>query len=141
MRPIKNLDFGFGDLTEVSYLEKVFEIPRRTAMKYLRAFKIQPVYVGKDVYFSLPTLKRILFVLTRPGGSGFVMPGSTAKNNPRICRNPEFLFEVPDDVLAEAAKPETLLEMAASEGRNIDAIKKLATRVVGRPRKEMNDGN
>lgn len=136
MRPIKTLDFGFGDLTEVSYLEKVFEIPRRTAMKYLRAFKIQPVYVGKDAYFSLPTLKRILFVLTKPNGLGFVMPGSTAKNDPRICGNPAFLFEVTEDVLAEASKPEILLEMMACEGRNPDAIKRLAARPVGRPRKE-----
>lgn len=108
-------------------------------MKYLRAFRIQPVFVGKDAYFSLPTLKRILFVLTKPNGLGFVMPGSAAKGNPRICRNSEFLFEVTEEILAEASKPEILLEMGACEGRNPSFVNQLGRKPIGRPRKEKNN--
>jgi hypothetical protein len=136
MKAPKNLDMGFGELVEVSYLEQLFGISRRTALKYLKVFKIKPLYFGKDIYFSLPTFKRILFVLSKPGAKGFVAPGSPAKNNPRICKNPDYLFEVDDEILSEAASPKIAAEMLACDGRNIDIIKKFASKSVGRPRKE-----
>ncbi len=130
----KILDFGFGELTEVSYLEQVFKIKRRSAIKYLKVLRIKPVYIGGDVFFSLSTFKRILFVLCRPGGPGFCFPGSKAKNNQRNCNNKGILTEVTDQVLKEAAEPKLLAEMAAASGDHPDILKKFLGNPVGRPK-------
>lgn len=132
----KTLDFGFGELTEVSYLEQVFGISRRAATKYLKVLRIKPVYIGGDVFFSLMTLKRILFVLCRPGGPGMVLPGSKMKNNPRLHKGTQYLTEVTDEILQQASDPKILLEMAAVSGENISALKSLTSKPVGRPKKE-----
>lgn len=120
---LKTFDFGSGEITEVSYLEKVFGIKRRTAMAYLKALHIQPIFIGADAYFSLPTLRRILFVLSRPGSPGFVMPGSKKKNDPRLNKG-GYLTEVTDGILAQAAAPVILAEMAGATGRDVDLLKK-----------------
>lgn len=122
--PLKTYDFGSGEITEVSYLEKVFGIKRRTAMAYLKALHIQPIYIGADAYFSLPTLKRILFVLSRPGAPGFVMPGSKRKNDPRLHSSGKYLTEVTQEILDQAAAPVILAEMAGATGRDVDLLKK-----------------
>lgn len=132
----KTYNFGFGELAELSYLQQVLGISRRTAAKYLKALKIRPIYFKDEIYFSLPTWKRILFVLSKPNGRGFVAPGSTAKNNPRIRGNAEYLFEVTDEILDQAAAPEVLAEMNAAEGRDISLLKKFITPNVGRPHKK-----
>ncbi len=129
-------DFGFGPVVELKYIEQVFHVTRRTAMKYLRALRIKPFYIGKEVYFSLVTLKRILFVLSRPGANGFIFPGSKAKNNPRFINNNEYMTQVTDDILELAAKPEILAEMVASEGKDNSVIKKLISPKQGRPKKD-----
>lgn len=139
----KTLDLGSGEFVDVAYLQQVFGVKRRTAIKYLKALHIKPMYIGHDVYFSLPTFKRIMFVLMKPGGRGFIFPGSIQKNNPRTIGNSEYLTEVTPEILAEAANPNILIEMMASEMRDVNAAKKCATiqnepRPVGRPRKENN---
>lgn len=135
-KPPRMLDFGFGEMVELSYLQRVFGVSRRTASKYLKAFRIKPMYFGKEVFFSLPTLKRILFVLSKPDGLGFVAPGSTAKNNPRICQNPAYLFEVTNDILEKASDPRIAAEMMACEGRDSSIIKQFITKPIGRPMKK-----
>ncbi len=137
----KTLDFGFGELTEVSYLEQVFKIKRRSAIKYLKVLRIKPVYIGGDFFFSLSTFKRILFVLCRPGGPGFCFPGSKAKNNPRNCNNKGILTEVTARVLEAAAEPKLLAEMAAASGNHPDILKKFLTNSPGRPRKKTNEND
>lgn len=132
----KTLDLGFGDLVELKYLETILGISRNAAMRYLKALKIKPFYFGKEVYFSLVTLNRILFVLSKPGAAGFVAPGSSKKNSPRVAGKPGFLFEVNDGILEQAARPETLAEMAAASGRQPDILKKYLTNPVGRPPKK-----
>ncbi len=61
----KKLNFGAGDLVELNYLCTVFSIGRRTAAKYLTALHLDPMYIGKEVYFSLVTFRRIMYVLAR----------------------------------------------------------------------------
>jgi len=135
----KTLDLGFGELVELSYLETVFGLTRRAASKYLKVLRIEPIYVGKDVYFSLSTFKRIIFVLTRPGGPGMVMPASLAKNNPRKIKDPNCTFGVTDEILEQAANPAILAEMLASDGRNPNIIKQFIKNRVGRPTKDAED--
>ena len=122
----KTHDFGFGELVEVKYLETTFNISHRVALKYLKVLRIKPMYIGKDVFFSLPTFKKIMYVLSRPGSPGFLFPASPAKNNVNL-RKKGFLIEVTDDILAQAASPQIMGEMVASEGRDASMIKKLVT--------------
>lgn len=133
--PLRTYDFGSGEIVEVSYLEKVFGIKRRTAMAYLKALHIQPIYIGADAYFSLPTLKRILFVLSRPGAAGFVFPGSKKKNDPRLNKG-GYLTEVTEEILAQAAAPAILAEMAGATGRDVDLLKKFINPSEGKKTKQ-----
>lgn len=124
----KILDFGAGELVDVSYLERLFHISRRTAIKYLRALHIQPLYIASDVFFSLSTFKRILYVLSRPGSPGFIFPGSKKKNDPRVLHNPDFLVEVTPDILRKAEDPFILAEMSGASGRDIGLLRKFAAK-------------
>lgn len=133
MKVPKKLNFGFGDLFEVAYLETVLGVSRQSAMRILRSLRIEPLYFGKEAYFSIITLQRILFVLSRPGARGLVAPGSAKKYDPRTAKNPKYLFEVTDGILEQAAKPEILSEMAACDGRYPDILKKFVTPPPGRP--------
>lgn len=122
----KTFDFGGGELVELKHLETTFNISRLVASKYLKALRIQPMYIGKDVFFSLPTFNRIMFVLSRPGSPGFLFPASTAKSNASL-RETGFLVKVTDEILEEAKSPRILAEMAAASGRDSSMIKKLIT--------------
>lgn len=137
----REVDFGFGSVVELSYLQTVFGISRRTASKYLKALRLKPFYIGKEIYFSLSTFKRIMFVLSKPNGAGFVFPGSAMKNNPRYKKNPDYIVMVTDEILAEAAEPKTLSEMAGAEGRNPGILKQFLTRPPGRPLKGVKNDN
>lgn len=119
-------DLGSGELAEISHLCQTFEISRRTAFLYLKALHINPMYIGKDVFFSLSTFNRVMYVLTAPGGPGFLFPGSSAKNNKNI-RDSGCLTEVTDEILARAMKPEILAEMAASAGKDPSLLRKFAS--------------
>ena len=122
----KTFDFGSGDLVELKHLEITFNISRRVALKYLKVLHIQPLYINDDIFFSLPTFNRILYVLSRPGSPGFLFPGSKAKTNKRL-RDKGFLIEVNDEILVEANSPRVLAEMAAASGRDASMVKKLIT--------------
>lgn len=109
----KVLSLGFGEVVEVKYLERLFGISRRSAFKYLKALRIDLFYVKTEAYFSLNTLKRILFVLSKPGAPGFVFPGARKKNDQSIyLRGTEKLTCVTDDILEAAADPKIIREMA-----------------------------
>ena len=122
----KTYDFGGGELVELKHLETTFDISRRVALKYLKVLHIQPMYIKNEVFFSLPTFNRIMFVLSRPGSPGFLFPASTAKSNANL-RKKGFLIEVTDEILEEAKSPRVLAEMAAASGRNDAMVKKLLT--------------
>lgn len=117
-------DFSGGEIIEVSHLQTTFGISRKVALKYLRVLRIQPLYFGDKIFYSLPTFNRIMFVLTRPGSPGFLFPASQGKNNAAL-RKRGFLVEVTDDILKEAASPQVLAEMLAASGRDNSMIKKL----------------
>lgn len=121
----KTFDFGSGELVEISHLCTTFGIHRRTAFLYLEALHIKPVYFGDEVFFSLPTFNRVMYVLTRPGAPGFVFPGSKGKNR-KYVRDSGALIEITDELLREAMRPETLVEMGACKG-NSTLIGKLAS--------------
>lgn len=129
-------NFGAGDIVELDYLVREFKITRRAAGRYLRALHINPMYIGSKVFFSLPTMKAILFVLGLPGSPGFLFPGSAGKNCQRLLQDENYISEVTPDILARAAEPDIPALMAAAEGRNMDVIKKLITVPVGRPQKK-----
>lgn len=117
-------DFCGGEVIEVSHLQKTFGISRKVALKYLRVLRIQPLYIGDKIFYSLPTFNRIMFVLTRPGSPGFLFPASRGKQNEGL-RKRGFLTEVTDEILKEAASPQILGEMLAASGRDNSMIKKL----------------
>lgn len=122
----KTFDFSGGELVELEHLENTFDITRLVALKYLKALRIQPMYIGDEVFFSLPTFNRIMFVLSRPGSPGFLFPASKAKQNQSL-RKKGYLVEVTDEILTAAANPRTLAEMAAASGTDSSMIKKLIT--------------
>ena len=131
----KKLSFGAGDLVELDYLCKVFEISRRTASKYLTALHLKPMYVGSEVFFSLVTFRRIMYVLTLPGSPGFLFPGSAGKASRKRKNTADFITEVTDEILERAALSITLAEMQAADGNDMSIIKKFITGPVGRPPK------
>ena len=136
----KMLDFGGGELVEVAYLVKVLGVSRRTALKCLQVLKIRPIYLGNETYFSLPTFKRILHVLTRPGGPGFVFPGSRGPGGAKY----QTIREVSQALLDEAAKPIVLAEMEVISSNDTNVLKKLLEynkpkNPVGRPPKEKSE--
>ena len=122
----KTYDFGGGELVELKHLETTFGISRLVALKYLKALRIQPMYIGNDIFFSLPTFNRIMFVLSRPGSPGFIFPASKAKTNQHL-RKKGYLVEVTNEILEEAKSPHILAEMAAATGRDSSMIKKLVS--------------
>jgi len=139
MNKSKILNMGFGELDELEYLCNMFSISRKTAGCYLKALRIKPMCIGKGIYFSLPTLKRILFVLSLPGSPGFLFPGSARKAAGRD-KDKVGLTLVTDEILEKAASPRILAEMNAVEGRDISLLKKFITPSAGRPKKEVEDG-
>lgn len=132
----KTFDFGFGDVVEVKHLETTFGITHRLALKYLRVLRIKPLYIGDDVFFSLPTFNRIMYVLSKPGSSGFMFPGSKGKANVNLSTPSKGLVEVNDGILTQAASPTILAEMAAASGRDSSMIKKLLSHSNAESRKE-----
>lgn len=135
----EKLDFDGGELVEVSYLQKVFRISKRAALGYLRSMGIWPIYIGDRAFFNLMTFKRVLFVLTRPGAPGFLMPGSKGKANPNLLRDKKSLTEITPELLAQAKDPAILVEMAACSGRNPGVLSALNKNPVGRPSKRKRD--
>ena len=121
----KVYDFSSGELVELNHLCDTFNIPRRSAFCWLKALRIPPIYIGKDIFFSLPTFNRIMFVLTAPGSRGFIFPGSK-KSRTRIL-NSGCLTEVTDEIIERARKPETLAEMAAAAGKDPSLLRKFAS--------------
>ena len=117
----KTFNFGSGDLVEVSYLVRVLGVSRRTALKWLRVMHINPVYFGTEAYFSLPTFNRILHVLTRPEGPGFVFPGSRGPSK----KGGTVLKEVTPELLKMASDPIVLAEMEVLSSRDTNVLKKL----------------
>lgn len=122
----KTHDFGGGELVELKHLENTFDISRLVALKYLKALRIKPLYFKDEIYFSLSTFNRIMFVLSRPGSPGFLFPASKGKENEAL-RKQGFLVKVTDEILTEAAAPQVLAEMVAAGGRDASMIKKLVT--------------
>ena len=117
--------FGFGDVVEVKYLESTFDISPRVALLYLKALRIKPLNIGDKTFFSLSTFKKIMYVLSKPGSSGFIFPGSRAKNNQAKRKSGKYITEVTDAILEEARSPRIMAEMIASEGRDVSVLKKL----------------
>lgn len=122
----KVFDFGSGELVEVEHLCQTFDIPRRTALLYLKALHIKPIYLGKDIVFSLPSFNRIMYILTKPGSPGFLLPGSKGKNT-KSLRDSGYLVEVTDEIIEQAMRPETLAEMAAAAGKDPSLLRKFAS--------------
>jgi len=122
MSPItipKVYNFGAGELAELSYLEDVLGISRKAARAWLKALHIEPLFIGSEVFFSLPTFKSIMYVLSKPGGKGFAFPGSLyRKNDPR-------LKEVTPEILAMAKDPMTAVEMEIAQSHDSTLMRKL----------------
>ena len=122
----KTYDFGFGEVVELSHLETTFGINHSVALRYLKVLRIRPLYFNDEIFFCLSTFNRILFVLSRPGGPGFIFPGSKAKGYGHL-RKKGYLSEVTDEILEQAKSPQILAEMLAADGRDSSIIKKLIT--------------
>lgn len=122
----KTHDFGGTELVELSHLETTFGITRLVALKYLKALRIKPLYIGADIFFCISTFNRIMYVLSRPGSPGFLFPGSKGKaNRKKSLSLSRRLIEVTDKILEEANSPRILAEMAAASGRDVSMVKKL----------------
>ena len=123
----KTYDLGFGEVVEIKYLETTFGISRRCAFRYLTVLKIKPLYINGEAFFCLPTFKKLMYVLSRPGSPGFIFPGSLSKISSTKRKSGKYITEVTEEILAEAASPRVMAEMVASEGRDSSMIKKLVT--------------
>lgn len=134
----KTFQFGEIEYVELKHLETTFKITRRVARKYLKVLRIKPLYIRDEIYFSISTFNRIMYVLSRPGSPGFLFPGSKEKGNKQL-RGDGYLIEVTDDILVEANSPRVLAEMAAASGRDPSMIKKLLTHPPQKRRKEKQD--
>ena len=55
-------NFGGTELVEIKHLETTFKISHRLALKYLRVLGIKPLYFGNNIYYSLSTFNKILFI-------------------------------------------------------------------------------
>ena len=110
----KTYDFGFGEVVELKHLETTFGITHSVALCYLKVLRIKPLYFNDDIFFCLSTFNRILFVLSRPGGPGFIFPGSKAKGYGHL-RKKGYLSKVTDEILEQAEvekESETFLRQA-----------------------------
>lgn len=67
-------------LIEVAQFEQWMGLTRVTAFKTLRSLRVPLTHIGKQSYFNLHTLDRVLFYFNRLSGEGFAAPGSTFKN-------------------------------------------------------------
>ncbi|KKN55766.1 hypothetical protein LCGC14_0579150 [marine sediment metagenome] len=132
----KTFDFGGTELVEIKHLETTFGISHRVALKYLHVLHIKPMHIGNDIFFSLQTFNRIMFVLSRPGSPGFLFPGSKGKKRDDLREDENYLVEVTEDILKEASTPQILAEMAAASGRDNSMIKKLISADNAKSRKE-----
>jgi hypothetical protein len=132
----KTHQFGSTELVEVTHLETTFSISRRTAMKYLKVLHIQPLHIGKEIYFSISTFNRIMYVLTRPGSPGFLFPGSSGKQNKRLLKDTGYITEITEELLTLAASPQIMAEMAAASGNDPSMVKKLMAAANAKSRKE-----
>jgi hypothetical protein len=130
------LSLGGGELVEVDYLCKLFDICRATAKKYLRVLHINTMCIGRKEYFSLPTFKRVMFVLSKPGSPGMYFPGSLGKAIAGSRKDADYITEVTDDILKQAADPTILAEMKVLEGSDPQLLRKFVTPPQGRPRKD-----
>lgn len=131
----KTHQFGSTELVEVTHLESTFNISRNLAMRYLKALKINPVYIGDDIFFSITAFNRLMYVITRPGAPGFLFPGSTGKQN-KSLKEKGYLTEVTDDMVKEASSPRIMAEMQASTGNDASMVKKLLANENAKTRKE-----
>ena len=134
----KTKDFCGGELVEVSHLQQSFNISRKVALKYLRVLRIKPLYFNDEIFYSLPTFNRIMYVLTRPGSPGFLFPASRGKNNAGL-RKRGYLIEVTDEILKEADSPQTSAAMLAASGRDNSMIKKLLSQENVKSKLKKND--
>jgi len=80
VRPLQHRIGTANQLTEVKYLSTWLGLHRKTAFQLLRRLRVPLIYIGKDAYFNLHTLDRVLYYLNRLAGVGFAAPGSTFKN-------------------------------------------------------------
>ncbi len=124
MNTPKTYTFGENELVELRHLEITFEISRKLAFLYLKALRISPLYFKDEVFFSISSFNRIMFVLSQPGSPGFLFPGSAAKGNVNLYKK-GFLTKVTDAILEEAKTPRVLAEMSAASGRDSSMVKKL----------------
>jgi hypothetical protein len=77
-----------------------------------------------------------MFVLSKPNSPGFLFPGSKKKNQSRTEQDLEYISEVTDEILEQAANPKVLAEMAACGGRDQSIIRKFVMPPQGRPRQK-----
>lgn len=134
----KTIQVGDTELVELSFLQNLFGISRVLARRYLSAFRIHPLYIGKETYFSMSTFNRILFVLSRPGAKGFVFPGSNGRKNDKLRQDENYLNEVTDEIIELAQSPQILAEMAVACGHNDSMLKKLIAQDTAKIRKGNN---
>jgi len=131
----KTHQFGSTELVEVEHLESTFNISHNLAMRYLAALRINPVYIGGEIYFSITAFNRIMYIITRPGAPGFLFPGSKGKQN-KSLKAKGYLTKVTDEMVMEASSPTVMAEMAATSGNDPSMIKKLLANENAKTRKE-----
>jgi hypothetical protein len=130
--------FDSTELVEVSHLESTFNIDHKTALLYLKALRINPVYIGQKAFFSISALNRIMYVISRPGSPGFLFPCSKGKQNQRL-KEQGYLTEITDEMLEAASSPTVMAEMAAASGSDPSMVKKLLANENAKSRKSLNE--
>jgi len=114
--------FSFGTMRELKYLCQAFGISRQSAIHLCKALRVPLFYIGKAILFQQFALERVLYILTRAGGTGFAAPGSKFKARGRSG----VPFDVTDSHLKMLNDPLILAEMFFGSGRREKAAKALA---------------
>ena len=133
--PSSSINFGAGHLTNISVIEGIFECGRACAIRILAALRVPPSYIGKSVYFSWDSFRRILFVVTAPGNKPFVFPGSSMISKDRFTKNRfDYLTEVTDEMVDLAKSDDLLKALKDASGRSVP----ISTRDIKQPLQRRN---
>jgi len=114
-RPMGNSNL----LAEVEVLVDTWGVTRRAAFALLKALKVPLLHMTDEVFFNMYALEKVVFYLSRHGGTGFSAPGSNHKNHNRknLSRKTPIKVSITDDDLVIMESPEFIAEWGVYHGK------------------------
>ncbi len=116
-KPLSELTLPSFRLLELDVFCKFSQMDRKGALKLFRLMGVPLFYIGKSAYYSEFTLEKAIYVITRPGASGFASPGSSRKHQGGSGIPTEFKGQLKKDFI----NPALAIEMTAAKSRDMPA--------------------